>query len=83
MLVNPLTRDLFAGDGRFLKRLACPAAARLTPGSLHCDRCARSLVDVHARSEADLAALLDEHPDTCLAIDLSHPGVYLTHRRRP
>ncbi len=46
-------------------------------GSLFCGRGTQSLVDAHALPKADVVALLDEHPGTCLAVDLPHPGSWL------
>jgi hypothetical protein len=86
MLYNPVTKDLFTSDGRFLKRLHCPlntAWDELEPDSStdevrHCAACHHSVTDTALVSETALVQLLRQDPDACLKICVEQPNIELT-----
>lgn len=75
MLFNQATGDLFTAAGVFIKNVRCPkgpAAFGLLgfdrEGRLSCRGCARQIHDVRLKAEAQVVALVQADPKTCLLL---------------
>ena len=87
MKFNPLTKQLFTEDGRLIKRMHCPfrldwRKLQLTEdvGARRCGICQHEVTDTALRTEEELLALLAEHPEACLKVDLNQPNLTITYQ---
>lgn len=70
---------LYSQNGEFLKEISCPR--KVTTHSLHrradqnfdCSECRRKVVNTDFMTETQLIGLLQDTPDTCLALNLKNP----------
>lgn len=87
MKFNPITKRLFADDGRLIKQLQCrrrvswdqfaPTAdgkARL------CDQCDHLVFDTAQFTEEGLVALMSDNPSACLKVDFNQDNLTIIHR---
>ena len=86
MMFNPRTRSLFTDDLRLVKEVHCPIKATWSELSLtqdaaarQCDTCDSTVTDTATLTDAQVIALTEGNPDTCLKIDLNQPNLRLTH----
>ncbi len=87
MVYNPITHQLFADDGSFIKTLHCPLNKQwedlnstITLKARLCDSCNKQIYDSALLKENELINLIKNDPHTCIKIDLNQENIYLTHQ---
>jgi hypothetical protein len=88
MKYNPITQELFANDGTFLKKLHCPLSKQweelhstdLLKGKM-CDQCKRVVYDTSFLSDEKLSDLLRNDAHTCLKVDLNQDNLTITYKK--
>lgn len=85
MKYHPQTRRLFTDDGRLIKRLQCsrnPSWKAMGPGdrpeARRCALCNLDVLDTAKFSDAELLAIVEAQPSTCLAISANQDNITLT-----
>ena len=85
MLFKPTTQELFANDGRLIKRLSCPFKLDWNklkptddPAARSCEICQHQVTDTALRTEEELLALVKDNPHACLKVDLNQDNLIVT-----
>lgn len=71
--------DIYAHNGKWLKKMACPKAVnyqdmtRISDQIVMCQQCERVVHDTDFMSETDIVELLEDDPQTCLKVSLFNP----------
>ena len=83
MKFNPISREVFTDQGKFLKKLDCPyqmnweSMAKTAENQRICKVCERSVLDTEKLTDSKLSAILAEDPTTCLKINLDQHNLTL------
>lgn len=71
--------DIYADNGKWLKKMACPKAVnyrdmtRISDQIAMCQQCERVVYNTDFMSETDIVELLEDDPQSCLKVSLFNP----------
>ena len=86
MKYNPITKQLFTKDNRFIRQLHCPLGKhweQLTPASnlqaKICNTCQKAVLDTSLLKDEEVLKLVSNDPHTCLKVDLNQSNLTITY----
>lgn len=84
MKFNPITKDVFTDQGKFIKQLNCPYKMNwetlegTNPDRRKCSNCDHFIINTKHLEDVVLLKMVKQNPKVCLKIDLNQDNVKLT-----
>jgi hypothetical protein len=83
MKFNPITKDIYTDNGKFIKTMNCPfkiswnRLEKITSNARKCLNCNHIVLDTKNVSDSELLKIVKENPKTCLKIDLNQKNIII------